>query len=66
MSKAGGPSLNFLFGTLIVLGKLHIIPISKWTYSNCAVLPVLTKCKKFSEMYVRNAGIAHNEYASFI
>ena len=34
------------------------MPISKSTYSNCAVLHVFTKCKKFSEMYVHNAGIA--------
>ena len=44
---------------LIVLGRLHIMSISKSTYSNCAALHVLTNCKKFSEMYTHNAGIAH-------
>ena len=37
MSKAEGLSL----GMLIVLGRLHTMPISKSTYSNCAVLRVL-------------------------
>ena len=50
------------FGMLIVLGRLHIMPISKYTYSNCAVLHVLIKCPKFSEIYVHYGGIAHLQY----
>ena len=46
MSKAGDLS----FGMLIVLERLHIMPISKSTYSSCAVLHILTKFQKFSEM----------------
>ena len=43
---------------LIVLGRLHTMLISKSTYSKCAVLHVLTMCKKFSEMCVYDDGIA--------
>ena len=39
ISKAGGLS----FGMLIAPGRLHIMPISKSTYFNCAVFDKVSK-----------------------